>query len=234
MKKFGSGIRNKRPRSATLLSIEYFRCKICTGNKALRVPLNFRSLSFVVVKTAVCTSTVCREAATTSVSRLEWRHGRAAALWASRKLQVRVTNRMWKVDSNVPVSYCINSVPDPYIFGPPGSGSKTTCMEPWFLQFFVIRYLLSMCYIWWLISLYLISKKLIFLAPWRSLKKRAGFGAGSGFVILWYGSAPLAGGGGTLSSGRGVGGGVPIPTRDIHCGTLDIYVLCRYQYGATA
>jgi hypothetical protein len=37
---------------------------------------------------------------------------------------------MWKADSNVPVSYCINSVPDPFIFAPPGSGSEITCLEP--------------------------------------------------------------------------------------------------------
>jgi hypothetical protein len=34
------------------------------------------------------------------------------------------------------------------------------------------------------------------------------------------------GGGGTLACGQGVGGGVPIPTRGIHCGTLYMYVLC--------
>jgi hypothetical protein len=43
-----------------------------------------------------------------------------------------------------------------------------------------------------------------------SLKKRAGFGAVSGFVILWYGSAPLAGGG---AHSLPVEGGGPIPTR---------------------
>jgi hypothetical protein len=34
------------------------------------------------------------------------------------------------------------------------------------------------------------------------------------------------GGGGTLACGWGVGGGVPIPTKGIHYGTLYMYVLC--------
>jgi hypothetical protein len=36
---------------------------------------------------------------------------------------------------------------------------------------------------------------------------------------------PVSGGRGTLAGEKGVGR-VPIPTRDIHCGTLYMYVLC--------
>jgi hypothetical protein len=38
------------------------------------------------------------------------------------------------------------------------------------------------------------------------------------------------GGGGTLACGWGVGGGVPIPTRGVHCGTLYMYVLCDLRH----
>jgi hypothetical protein len=41
------------------------------------------------------------------------------------------------------------------------------------------------------------------------------------------------GGGGTLACGWGLGG-VPIPTRGIHCGTLYMYVLCAIQYSGEA
>jgi hypothetical protein len=36
---------------------------------------------------------------------------------------------------------------------------------------------------------------------------------------------PVSGGRGTLAGEKGVGR-VPIPTRGIHCGTLNMYVLC--------
>jgi hypothetical protein len=44
---------------------------------------------------------------------------------------------------------------------------------------------------------------------------------------------PVSGGRGTLAGEKGVGR-VPIPTRGIHCGTIDMYVLCGFPAGFKA
>jgi hypothetical protein len=124
MEKFGSWIRNKQPKSATLLYIEYFRCKKLEQSLAylqisdlflmfLSKQQYFRRQLFVqggcdhiCIPTGV-TSRTC---------------GCSVGFQKTPGNKQDVESRL----KRIPVSYCINSVPDPdpYISGLPDPDSK--------------------------------------------------------------------------------------------------------------